>query len=445
VRVNWWHQWVGLGRRWILRRSSSEYRQDRRNGLRRSWIKLIEDNHLQNIFVTGEQVAGGRLAKEGVKVLVLPEVWAMSDAEARNIAAFVEGGGTVIADQYTGLYDAHGRRREAGVLDELFGIDQSAVAGDVRTRRGAPAMPKRKSKAPLPGGVMLSAEAKAALTWDDLATRGANARKVRVVAKDARHGVGHADDAALVVRKAGRGKAVFLNLDISGYSGVRAKDPARGEVIISLLRSVLPESVQPVARVLSARTRQPTGGAEVIAWEAGPGRKHVTVSSNYSIRKSGVGGEEAVDNSYFEKEGKIIVKLDRPYHVINQRTGEPHGKTDEVTLTMSPWEPIILTLQDAPFARPRVSGPATAKRGEVLKLDLVGQSALAGDWQVFHVDAVNPQGKSIWYYSKDLSGRTGRSGYEIPLALNEWLGEWTFKVREVATGAVVVHKVKVTD
>ena len=444
IRVNWWHQWVGVGRQYILRSSSTEYRTDRRNNLRKSWIKLIEDNHLQNLFVTGEQVAEGRLAAERVKVLVLPEAWALSDQEARNIEAFVRAGGTVIADQYTGLYDAHGRRRESGVLDALFGIDQSAVAGDARTRRGGQAPPKRAGAA-LPGGAMLSADAKAALTWDDLAAPGPNARSVRVVADDAKQQVGQADDAAWVVRKVGLGKAVFLNLDVSDYGGLRGNDPAKGEVVVSLLRTVLADSVQPVARVLAPKTRQLQAGAEVIVWRAGAGRKHVTVSSNYSMRKEGVGGEEAVDNSYFEKEGEILVKLDRPCHVVNQRNGKAYGRTDEVTVKLNPWEPVILTLQDAPFARPAVSGPASVRRGEVLALEMVGQPALADDLQVFHIEAVNPQGKDVWYYSKDLSGRTGRFRYEIPVALNDWLGEWTFHVREVATGAEVAHKVKVVE
>ena len=445
IRVNWWHQWVGVGRRYILRSSSNEFKQDRRNGLRKSWLKLIEDSYLQSLFITGEQMAEGRHKAEGVRVIVLPEAWALSDEEARNITAFVEAGGTVIADQYTGLYDAHGRRREAGVLDGLFGIDQSAVAGDVRSRGGKDSLPKRKPLKPLPGGEMLSADAKAAITWDDLATRGPNARGVRVVANDATFGVGDANDAAFVIRKVGRGKAVFLNLNLAGYANVRGFQPAKGQIIAALLRSVLPKDVQPTATVSDGETRRPKVGAEVVTWQAGPGRKHLTISSNYIMRKRGTGGEDAVDNSYFEKEGPVVIKLDRRYHVVNQRTGEAYGRTDEVSLIMGAWEPTILTLQDVPFDKPTVSGPASAKRGELLKLAITGQTKLTGDLQVFHVEAVNPDGKSIWYYSKDLSGRTGSFSYEIPLALNDWLGEWTFNVREVATRAVVTHKVTVTD
>ncbi len=446
IRVNWWHQWVGVGRHYILRSSSTEFLKDRRNGLRKSWLKLIEDSYLQSIFITGEQIAEGRLKTEGVKVIVLPETWAMSDAEARNITAFVEAGGTVIADQYTGLYDAHGRRRKAGALDGLFGVDQSAIAGDVRTRGGKDALPKRKSHKPLPGGDMLSAEAKATLTWDDLTTtRGPNARGVRVVAKDATFGVGEADDAAFVVRKVGRGKAVFLNLNLAGYAKVRGNRPAKGQVIAALLRSVLPKDVQSTATVADGETGRPKVGAEVVTWKAGPGRKHLTISSNYIMRKRGIGGEDKVDNSYFEKDGPVVIKLDRRYHVVNQRTGKVYGLTDKVSLIMSAWEPTILTLQDKPFVKPRVAGPASAKRGTLLKLTLTGQTALTNDLQVFHVVAINPKGKAIWYYSKDISGRSGELDYEIPLALNEWLGQWTFKVREVATKAVITHKVTVTE
>ncbi|HUU21673.1 MAG TPA: hypothetical protein VM389_03975 [Phycisphaerae bacterium] len=432
ARVNWWHQNVGVGRRYILRESWHEYKEDERNALRASWMKLIEDSHLQPIFVTGRQVAEGRLGAEGVKVLILPEVWAMDDDEAARIAAFVRAGGTVIADQYTGLYDAHGRRRERGALDGLFGIDQSAVAGDVRTAAAAdPGKPR-----PLP--------AKGDWTWEKLATGGPNPRGLRVVADDAEALVGDKADAGWVRRAVGQGKAVFLNLDLSHYNQTRVSRQDQAEALLGVFRTVLPETVQPVARILNAATGKRLPGTEIGVWQAGSGRKHLAIWRNYEIRKEGIGGEGLADNRLFETDGKIVAVLDRKVHVVNQRTGKSLGETSRVELTLSPWEPIILTLQDTPFGPPAVTGPDTVQRGRLLTLDIAGDKA-PGTLQVFHVEAVDPGGEAVWYYSGDVSTFDGKARWTVPVALNDPTGEWTVTVRDAATRTTVQRRVRVTD
>lgn len=58
------------------------------------------------------------------KLLILPNIAALSDEEAANVRRFVERGGHVIATYQTGAYDEWGRPRARGVLDDLFGIAQ---------------------------------------------------------------------------------------------------------------------------------------------------------------------------------------------------------------------------------------------------------------------------------------------------------------------------------
>ena len=504
ARVNWFHQFVGLGRRYMLRGSGSEYRQDERSVLRTSWLKLIEDNHMQCIFVTPEQVAAGRLAQEGVKVLVLPETWAMSDDEARHIEAFVRAGGTVVADQYTGLYDGHGRRRAGGgVLDGLFGIDQSAVSGDIRTAgkiATAPATQPAMKIGPHIAKLLADAapEGAAAASWDALSTRGPNVHGVRMVAEDAIIWVGEKSDAALIVRELGPraahepgsggapgvlNRTVFLNLDVSHYSHLRTGDLPKAEQVLAAVRYGLGDLVEypggmpagggsmPVrvssgslAIVPNAATKRRQPGTEVGVWSAGPGRRTLAVWRNYNINTEGIGGEAFADNALFEKPEKVRIQLPTKQYAINQRTGEELGQTqiptatdtstasvpwrwgvretDTVEVELSPWEPVILSLSDKPFGAFKVSGPAEAKCGQAIALQIEG-APLKDTLQVFRVEAVNPAGEAVWYYAQTLSTRAGRCRYQIPLALNDWTGAWTFKVRDVATGKVVEHKVKI--
>ncbi|MBN9560192.1 MAG: beta-galactosidase [Alphaproteobacteria bacterium] len=65
-------------------------------------------------FLTPHTLAAGGL--DGVRVLVLPQAVALSDAEAAAIAAFIARGGAVVADGTQGEFDSHGKRRSHRVL-----------------------------------------------------------------------------------------------------------------------------------------------------------------------------------------------------------------------------------------------------------------------------------------------------------------------------------------
>jgi len=126
LRVHWVLEVKPQGKNWINRDSWSERTDSRYFRLRESWVKLIEDNGLQYRFLCPPQVDRGDLQNydpkgpKGFKVLLLPEILAMSDAEAGAIRAFVQAGGTVVADKMPGTYDEHGKRREESPLASLF-------------------------------------------------------------------------------------------------------------------------------------------------------------------------------------------------------------------------------------------------------------------------------------------------------------------------------------
>jgi hypothetical protein len=53
----------------------------------------------------------------------------LSEKEAQTLREFVYHGGILIADYLCGIMDEHGRGREKGVLDDLFGIVRDETAG----------------------------------------------------------------------------------------------------------------------------------------------------------------------------------------------------------------------------------------------------------------------------------------------------------------------------
>jgi len=126
LRVHWILEVRPAGQDWIKRNSWSERTESRYFRLRESWVKLIEDNGLQYRFLAPAQVKAGALKPydpatgEGFKVLILPEILALSAEEEAAIRAFVKAGGTVIADRLPGEFDEHGKRLAGSRLADLF-------------------------------------------------------------------------------------------------------------------------------------------------------------------------------------------------------------------------------------------------------------------------------------------------------------------------------------
>jgi hypothetical protein len=72
----------------------------------------------------------------GLKVLILPNIGAMSDQQAAGIRAFVQRGGAVIATGVTSLYDENGDARADFALADLFGAHAMGKPGAERKAAG---------------------------------------------------------------------------------------------------------------------------------------------------------------------------------------------------------------------------------------------------------------------------------------------------------------------
>ncbi|MCC6265777.1 MAG: beta-galactosidase [Bryobacterales bacterium] len=109
MRTEWMLAQRPHGEAWVDRTSAKERMDSDFLRLRESWCKIVEDLGLQYNFVAYEQIERGELARKGYRVLILPRSTSLSEAEAREIRAFAEAGGLVIADGVPGRYDEHSR------------------------------------------------------------------------------------------------------------------------------------------------------------------------------------------------------------------------------------------------------------------------------------------------------------------------------------------------
>jgi Beta-galactosidase trimerisation domain len=119
LQVSWVLDAEAHGKTWANR--NDDVRLGTSHNVRKAWELLLADSGLRYDFLAYDEVVLHGVPRE-YRVLVLPACFALSDVEARRIADFAEAGGTVIADFGCGLFDPHGRGRERGALDALFGV-----------------------------------------------------------------------------------------------------------------------------------------------------------------------------------------------------------------------------------------------------------------------------------------------------------------------------------
>ena len=265
IRAHWMFDSREDGNTWFRRVGSYERDHSRLVKVRDSFVKVVEDVGRTARFVSYEQIENGELIRQGYKVLLLPQSVAMSALECRQIEAFVQAGGVVIADNMVATMDEHGRRLRSGQLDELFGVRQKTgwkPAGDRPFFSRQPLVPF-DSALVLHGGRLGS-------------TAGAP---------------------MVVEKRTGKGRAIYLNLDMHDYAGMRA-DWSGGEAYRSLFERLFEGAgLEVPVRVTGGRgvlVRRFTGkDAGYVAFlqsapkPAGPVRIHVAFPKAFRIRRGG--------------------------------------------------------------------------------------------------------------------------------------------------------------
>lgn len=193
VRAWWMLDSAGDGMTWVRRFSSHEATHSTSLAARRGWLKLLQDVGIAPRFV-GESDLPLRLLQERPRLLVLPASIAMSDRLCAAIANYVRQGGHVVADHTPAIFDERLRRRAAGGLDVLFGIEQRSLRWeDLGVREGSL---RRGASGPVESGL-----------------RAAVAERI-------------ASEPVFVEKLHQRGRAVCLNLPVFAYAGQRL-DPTK--------------------------------------------------------------------------------------------------------------------------------------------------------------------------------------------------------------------------
>ena len=123
-------QWL-LDRRngapWSDRDSGREYEDNAWRAGRRETLQILSALGVQPHLLSSAMLEAGALARDGIRVLFLPDALSLSDAEIVAIRAFAAAGGTVLADTEPGLFDGHGRRRDASSLADIAKVSEAVM------------------------------------------------------------------------------------------------------------------------------------------------------------------------------------------------------------------------------------------------------------------------------------------------------------------------------
>ena len=237
-------------------------------------------------------------------------------------------------------------------------------------------------------------------------------------------------DQAVTIRNLGKGKAIFLKTDTLNYHQNRLihKEGPVHELIGNLLRS---NGIRPEFAVTDANGN-PVVGVETHIYRNG-GVRLITLISNPQLRVDELGPPDFHSNQRFETPVTLNIALPAPMYLYDMRERKALGQKRTLSVTVNPYEPILLAAAASPLPQLQVSAPSEARRGDLVQLgfDLPHTPASV---DVVHVDVLDPQGKRAITYSGNVFTKDGHAMATIPFAFNDASGKWVIKVHDLLSG-----------
>jgi hypothetical protein len=337
IQVSWCLDAEAHGRTWPNRLDDT--RLGTSHNVRKAWELMLADAGLRYDFLAYDQVALHGVPPE-YKVLILPACYALSDAEARRIAEFAQGGGTVIADFACGLFDPHGRGRERGALDALFGVAHDG----------------RETRADLfAGKLWVETDQDAGYTFKKYREL-FSTLKPRL---DQGYAVAERRLPVGTERAMEHGRAVYLNLSPQRYLQYRQEGTAGEEERRPFLEPVRRAGALPWIEVTSGGQCPPVP-LEATYWSKG-GRTLVFVLQNVPVASSptGGGGPEGLTAATLPLE----VRLAAPVRgAVDERTGSRLPDGDRFSFRLDTTQAVFFSFAGPPPPRGAWHASCTARR-----------------------------------------------------------------------------------
>ncbi|MES2222633.1 MAG: hypothetical protein V4587_16910, partial [Acidobacteriota bacterium] len=455
IQAHWLLDNLKYAREWMLKSGGDS--DSVCVAVRNSWTKLVEDVALQYNFVGKDRIAAGGLSSGEYKVFIMPQSVAVSVEEVEQIRAFVQGGGTLIADCRAADLDGHGRdiggAKIAGYFPangnaDLDGKGPDYGGGQLDDVFGIAHGPARSF-----GKSVTGTGSEGALQLDGKQLRGLQPADASVVLVTGKALAKSGDVPLVIVNTFGSGRAIFLNMEIADYAFLRLKGNSVSS-LPELMESVFElADVKPQVRVLGADGKR-LPGTEIVRFSNG-GCEQVGVFRNPQTDDGGFGAYPKlladsnvpdidpnlsvnIDNSLLEKEEEVTIEWAASAQTYDVRARKDLGPTKTVKTTLDPWSALVFTRSQQPLPALKVEIRG-ARAGAMAEVVLTGEGALPdGTSRVVRLDFRTPAGEAYELYARNVLLQSSPYIERIPFAVNDPKGSWKVSAHDLATGQVVV-------
>jgi len=155
-----------------------------------------------------------------------------------------------------------------------------------------------------------------------------------------------------------------------------------------------------------------------------------------TTRVDELGPPEFKSNDRFAKPRSLKLTFPEEMYVYDVRAAKSQGKRKDLTLTLDPYEPAVFAVSPVAFPSLEVSVPIHLRPGESAHIGMSFARGSPAATHVFHLDVIDPAGKTAEPYSGNVIASQGHAAKLVPLAYNDPRGHWTVRVKDLLSGQV---------
>ena len=374
-----------------------------------AWVRFIYQHGYDYKYITTGKLLGGALRNGGFKVLILPFHQAMNDAEVAEVKAFVENGGTVIADIRPAVMDGHCNLLQKGALDDVFGISRKGLLPSVTTNLSN----YNLTDALIDPSVSAT-------------TAKCESFKFSKDGKDMELNVMFRNDF-------GKGHAILLNFQ---FPKALIKDAQIG-VLDDFTEKLFVETGVSTPAALRAANGAFLPFTETRIWDAGDAK---IIGAWWQMQNAWFNPKSGTDP---EPPKQAVINLKEKSNVYDLRNGKFLGSTNKIEFTIQQGRACFFLIQ--PYKTPKVdvAFAKEPKRGDVVDVSLSCKLPKgAKNMQAVKLEVVDPNGKAPEWASEIVVLKDGKAKFDFQVALDAIPGTWKLRATELFSGNVTEKKWK---
>ena len=286
------------------------------NGNLTGWVRLLRSAGFPAPQIIGDNLIS-QVTPENTKVLVLPLLQLMSNAQVEHIKKYVLAGGILVVDAQAAVFDEFYTLRKTNPLLELAGVKAPFAKGTSGGTLHFGNLPVRL----IPAGSAVEAAGAKALGTVSVNTPGARFNSIELGPVKRTLG------GAFFCRNAGKGKVIYINALFHGVPSI-LNDPAQARPLLSAFRTLFEKAG---VRALH------TGGSDVSIAEYTKGRYRMFVGT----RRQGTGCE------------KSVYPLTKSYYLYDTLLHKSLSRSSSVEFSFNSHDVKTLIATEKPLQTPR--------------------------------------------------------------------------------------------